>query len=306
MFLLNHALSKQALSKQPPTKRLICWFFLFCSFSVSASYKVYEAELGESDWQFNGNPLGCQLTHKVPYYGKATFNKQAGKKQSLEFNLSYKRQAVTAVKVASIQSLSPAWLPEQRARDLGEVEIRTGKHIFHTLDTASWKLLNELEVGRFPTFRYQNFESIQDQVAVSLSAVGFKQPYDRFLDCLTSLVPYQLDELAQMTLRFDFSKHLVKKVYQNKLSALAAYVRFDPNLEVVFLRGYTDSKGSRGYNHKLSERRIAAVQKLLTLEGADPTRFKTLAFGEKNPVASNRKASGRALNRRVYIQVGQK
>lgn len=112
--------------------------------------------------------------------------------------------------------------------------------------------------------------------------MGFKQPYDRFLDCLSSLVPYQLDELTQMTSRFDFAKHSLKKVYQNKLSALAAYVRFGPHLEVVFLRGYTDSKGSRGYNHKLSKRRIAAVLKLLTLEGADPSRFKTLAFGEKN------------------------
>jgi hypothetical protein len=50
MFQLNHIPSKQVLSKQTPSKRLICWLFLFCSFPASASYKVYEAELDESDW----------------------------------------------------------------------------------------------------------------------------------------------------------------------------------------------------------------------------------------------------------------
>jgi len=283
----------------------ICLAVCAC-LSTQASYKVYEADIGESDWQFSGNPLGCKLSHQVPFYGDATFNKQAGKKQSLEFQLSYKRQPINTVRVASIRSLAPSWLPRQRARNLGEVKIMKGNNIFQTRDTASWKLLKELEVGRFPTFRYQDFESAQDKVSVSLSAVGFKQPYNQFLDCLTSLVPYKLKELSKMTLRFDFDKYSLRESYHGKLKALAAYVRYDPNLEVVFIHGYTDSKGSRSYNHKLAEKRIASVQKRLTLEGADPSRFKTLAFGEKNPVASNRKARGRALNRRVYIRVSQK
>ncbi len=295
MLQINHHFSKLVIS---------CFLVLGC-FYANASYKVYEAELNESDWQFSGNALGCKLSHSVPLYGQAFFAKQAGTKQPLEFKLSYKRQPITAVKIASIQSLSPSWLPKQRARNLGSTKIHSGDHIFQGADTASWKLLNELEIGRFPTFRYQSFDTIQDQVAVSLSAVGFKQPYDEFLNCLSGLVPYKLNELAKMTLRFDFAKHSVKEIYQNKLKALAAYIRFDPKLEVVFISGYTDSKGSRNYNHKLSERRIAAVQELLTLQGADPTRFKILPYGERNPIASNRKASGRALNRRVYIRVSQ-
>ena len=279
---------------------------LFASLTVQASYKTYEAEIGESSWQFNGNPLSCKLIHKVPFYGDAIFDKQAGIKQPLSFKLNYKRQPINAVSVATVRSLAPSWLPQQRARDLGEVEIMQGQHIFKTSNIASWKLLNELEVGRFPTFRYQDFESAQDKVSVSLSAVGFKHPYEQFLDCLTSLVPFKLHQLNKMTLRFDFDKHSIRQNYHEKLQALAAYVRHDPNVEVVFIHGYTDSKGSRGYNHKLSEKRIASVQKMLSLDGVDSSRFKTLAFGEKKPVASNRSAKGRALNRRVYIRVSQK
>ncbi len=284
-------------------KYLFAAVLLFAGCAANASYKVYEAGIDESDWTFTGNPLGCNLTHSVPLYGDAVFNQMAGKKQNLNFRLGYKRQPITAVKVASVQSLSPAWFPLQRARALGEVDILKGNNIFKTSNTASWKLLNELEIGRFPTFRYQEFETIQDQVAVSLSAVGFKQPYDKFLNCLTSLVPYKLNEISQMTLHFDFNKHSLKDSYHQKLKALAAYIKFDPEIEVVFISGYTDSKGPRGYNQKLSEKRIASVQKMLSLEDVDQARFKTIAYGEKNPIASNRKAKGRALNRRVFIRV---
>jgi outer membrane protein OmpA-like peptidoglycan-associated protein len=284
-------------------KTLLSALLAFYCQSTQASFKTYEAPLDESNWYFDGNLLACSLNHTIPMYGKASFNKRAGKKQDLVFNLSYRKQPISAVKVASVQSLSPSWLPRQRSRTLGEIPILNGSNIFSTKNTATWKLLNELEVGRFPTFSYQDFESIEDQVAVSLSAVGFKKPYDKFLDCLSTLVPYRLEELTKMTLRFDFDQHKIRSQYKEKLKALAAYVRYDPNLEVVVINGYTDSKGSRGYNDKLAQRRIDSVQKLLTLEGANLSRIKTLAFGEKDPVASNRKPSGRALNRRVYIKV---
>lgn len=287
-------------------KQTITFIALIAMLPASANYKVYEADLSESKWQFKGNPIGCELNHEVPYYGNATFKKESGKKQPLLFNLSYKRQPLTMVKVASVQSLSPSWLPKQRARNLGEVEIKQGKNIFQTTNTASWKLLNELEVGRFPTFRYQDFETIEDQVAVSLSSVGFKKPYDQFLSCLVSLVPYKLYEINKMTLHFDFAKHSLKKTYLDKLKALAQYVRYDPSIEVIIINGYTDSKGPKGYNLKLSERRVNTVKEMLSLDGTDPNRFKTKAFGEKNRAASNRSSNGRAKNRRVVIRVSQK
>ncbi|MDQ7048698.1 MAG: OmpA family protein [Enterobacterales bacterium] len=284
----------------------ILGYSLLFSFSCHASYKTYEAELSESQWIFSGNPLNCQLSHQIPRYGEAIFNRQAGRKQPLQFNLHYKRHPVSQVKIASIESLSPAWFPHRRARPMGQTPIRQGESIFKSSQVESWKLLNELEDGRFPTFRYQAFDSIQDQVAVSLSSVGFNQPFDQFLNCLSSLVPFKLHELQRLTLHFDFDKASIRKNYLNQLKALAAYVRYDPSIEVVFISGYTDSKGPRGYNHKLSKKRIAAVQEILSLDGVSTARFKTLPFGEKNPVASNRKAAGRAKNRRVYIRVSQK
>jgi len=275
-------------------------------FPILASYKVYEADLSESEWVFTGNPLGCQLTHNVPHYGDAIFNESAGKNKTLQFGLSYSRQPITSTNTASVHSLSPSWQPTQRPRNLGEIAITTGPQIFIAKEIASWKLLNELEVGRFPTFRYQEFETIEDQVAVSLSAVGFTKSYDQFLNCLTTLVDYSLEELTKMTLRFDFDQSAVRDAYKKKLQSLAAYIKYDQRIDVVFVNGHTDNKGSKGYNRVLAQKRIDAVKKILMAHGAEEERFKTLSYGENNPVASNRRANGRAKNRRVFIKVAQK
>ena len=275
----------------------------FYTLSINASFKQYEAPLDESEWFFDGSPIGCNLSHDVPYYGKARFNQSAGRSEPLQFSLSYKRQPVSYVKVASVKSLSADWYPGQSARDIGETQILSGKHIFKSKQMASWRLLNELEVGRFPTFQYQDFESRQDQVSVSLSTVGFKKPYDQFLDCLVTLVPHKLNELTNLTLHFDFDKHGVRPKNLDKLKSLAAYVKHSNDIDIVFINGYADAKGSKAYNRKLSQRRINSVQKILSSYGASKDKFKHLAYGEKFPVATNRKPWGRAKNRRVYVKV---
>lgn len=70
----------------------------------------------------------------------------------------------------------------------------------------------------------------------------------------------------------------------------------------VRVSGYTDSKGTAAYNKALSQRRAKAVlagleQRLDGLTGV------IKAYGESRPVATNKTAKGRALNRRVTITV---
>ncbi|WP_196137273.1 OmpA family protein [Aliikangiella sp. G2MR2-5] len=275
------------------------------SLSAFASFKHYEAPMDESRWYFSGNPIECKLIHNIPMYGDAEFRKIAGRQEMLGFNLGYKRQAIESSKVARVMALSPSWQPHQNNRELGEVTLKTGPYIVKSSESSSWRLLNELEVGRYPTFYYQEFNHLEDQVAVSLSSIGFRPQYDKFLDCLTSLVPYKLNELTKMTLYFDFDRFSVKTLYKERLYALAQYIKYDPSLEVVFIDGYTDSKGSRYYNQKLAERRIDSVKNILQLDGVKDERFKTTAFGEKKPAQSNRTAKGRSLNRRVLIKIVQ-
>ena len=75
------------------------------------------------------------------------------------------------------------------------------------------------------------------------------------------------------------------------------------NLEVIIAVGHTDSVGSDAYNQKLSIRRSEAVKAYLVSKGVEPNRVYTEGKGEKQPVADNKTAEGRAKNRRTEIEV---
>lgn len=101
---------------------------------------------------------------------------------------------------------------------------------------------------------------------------------------------------------FDFDKSVVKPDGKAKLDDLAAKVR-GINLEVVIAIGHTDSVGTDEYNQKLSVRRAESVKAYLASKGIEANRVYTEGKGEKQPVADNRTADGRAKNRRVEIEV---
>jgi outer membrane protein OmpA-like peptidoglycan-associated protein len=70
----------------------------------------------------------------------------------------------------------------------------------------------------------------------------------------------------------------------------------------VAVTGHTDARGSAAYNRALSLRRARAVAR--ALRAAVPAlRVRVAGVGETQPVASNRRAAGRARNRRVEIEV---
>ena len=101
---------------------------------------------------------------------------------------------------------------------------------------------------------------------------------------------------------FDFDKSVLKPEGKAKLDDLASKVQ-NINLEVIIAVGHTDSVGSDAYNQKLSVRRAEAVKAYLVSKGIDKSRVYTEGKGEKQPVASNKTADGRAKNRRVEIEV---
>ncbi|HTH43658.1 MAG TPA: OmpA family protein [Oxalicibacterium sp.] len=101
---------------------------------------------------------------------------------------------------------------------------------------------------------------------------------------------------------FDFDKAVLKPDGKAKLNDLVSKLQ-DLNLEVVIAVGHTDSIGSDKYNQKLSVRRAEAVKSYLVSKGVESNRVYTEGKGEKQPVATNKTAAGRAQNRRVEIEV---
>jgi len=101
---------------------------------------------------------------------------------------------------------------------------------------------------------------------------------------------------------FDFDKAVLKPEGKAKLNDLVSKLK-DINLEVIIAVGHTDSIGSDAYNQKLSVRRATAVKDYLVSKGVESNRVYTEGKGEKQPVATNKTAAGRAQNRRVEIEV---
>lgn len=101
---------------------------------------------------------------------------------------------------------------------------------------------------------------------------------------------------------FDFDKSVLKAEGKAKLDDLVGKVK-GVNLEVIIAVGHTDSVGADAYNQKLSVKRAESVKAYLVSKGIEKNRVYTEGKGEKQPVADNKTAEGRAKNRRVEIEV---
>jgi OmpA-OmpF porin, OOP family len=95
----------------------------------------------------------------------------------------------------------------------------------------------------------------------------------------------------------------------SRIDQAVAAIRKAPPGTARFV-GYTDSKGSPGFNIGLSRRRAAAVEKVVKKKlGSRTLETRAIGRGEANPVASNTNKDGsdsprgRALNRRVEILI---
>ena len=101
---------------------------------------------------------------------------------------------------------------------------------------------------------------------------------------------------------FDFDKAVLKPEGRAKLDDLVGKIQ-GINLEVIIAVGHTDAVGNDSYNQSLSVRRAESVKAYLVTKGIEKNRVYTEGKGEKQPVADNKTAEGRAKNRRVEIEV---
>lgn len=105
-------------------------------------------------------------------------------------------------------------------------------------------------------------------------------------------------------INFDFDKANIKPEFTPVLDEGVDILKANPDVKVV-IAGYTDSIGTPEYNQKLSERRAQSVLDYFASKGIAKNRMQAVGHGETNPIADNKTKDGRALNRRVELQVSQ-
>jgi outer membrane protein OmpA-like peptidoglycan-associated protein len=101
---------------------------------------------------------------------------------------------------------------------------------------------------------------------------------------------------------FDIDRDAIKPSFRQTLNSVAIVLnRYQQTVVDIF--GHTDSTGSDAHNNDLSQRRALSVANYLSQQGVDSRRFAVTGFGSSRPIATNNTAEGRALNRRVEIQL---
>jgi general secretion pathway protein A len=108
----------------------------------------------------------------------------------------------------------------------------------------------------------------------------------------------------KINIQFDINSNEIDNTSYATLDKIAAYLMNHPEVR-VFVRGYTDSSGSPGYNESVSRFRANAVKSYLIGKGAYPKNIEVFAMGADNPIASNNTLEGRKRNRRVEIEFQQ-
>jgi OOP family OmpA-OmpF porin len=106
---------------------------------------------------------------------------------------------------------------------------------------------------------------------------------------------------AVKNLEFDFGKATIREHSDeslNKLAQLMVAKKFS-----LKLSGYTDNVGSVSANLTLSKNRAEAVKTYLATQGVDPAKITAEGYGKANPIATNKTAKGRQLNRRVEFSL---
>lgn len=106
---------------------------------------------------------------------------------------------------------------------------------------------------------------------------------------------------VSVSIPFRTASHAVESQYEAQLRTLAQVFGALPALHIA-LDGRTDARGSRRFNQKLSEQRVAAVRRVLIDAGVSGERIETAAHGELHAVYPNGDREGYPFDRRVLIK----
>lgn len=87
------------------------------------------------------------------------------------------------------------------------------------------------------------------------------------------------------------------------LEAVADLLLREPDILLVEIQGHTDTQGDAAYNLRLSQRRVDHVRDSLVRHGVDPSRLRSVGYGESRPLVEGDSEQAHATNRRVQFLI---
>ncbi len=120
--------------------------------------------------------------------------------------------------------------------------------------------------------------------------------------CYFTVDSYGCPIKATLMILFDTDKSIIKDESMPKVQRFAEFLIANKGTTVKVI-GHTDSDADDAYNIILSHNRAKSVVNQLISFGVSQNRLSEDGKGETMPVASNRTASGKRLNRRIEVEL---
>ncbi len=105
------------------------------------------------------------------------------------------------------------------------------------------------------------------------------------------------------TVHFDEDQTNLRLGAVKGLEQVAEAIKTGRAYRTVYVAGHTDDTGRPDYNEKLAKARADAVAAYLAARGIPTDNIKTESFSASRPVATNKTATGRQLNRRTEVSI---
>ncbi|GGH20792.1 OmpA family protein [Sphingobacterium alkalisoli] len=200
-----------------------------------------------------------------------------------------------------------------RNKETGELLPATSVTLFHKGKEIAAKGVTDKE-GRvtFTLNKGEPYRLLAEKSGYhsdSTSIEGLFPARDTTVRVVMNLQPVHKvgDKFVLENIYYDFDKHNIRRDAALILDQLVATMRDNPTLRIE-LSSHTDSRGSDGYNEKLSQRRAQSAVDYMVTRGIARDRMVAKGYGEKRLV--NRCSNGvpcsiadHQANRRTEIEV---
>lgn len=220
--------------------------------SHSAWAQTYKAPVTNSQWNFSGNRVACQLDHTIPQYGVAVFEQRSGER--VDFVLKAEAY-VPPIHTAILSSVPPVWMHNSPVLKLGVA--KGGVKELQVQNDLAERMLQELSSGRFPQFSYRA-KPAKNRIKVIISSVNFLNALGNFEACRKELLPFSRNDVHQELSLFSRGTSVITHKNRKLLTKASQYVKeagSDQRIDIISGTDDFSVKAGRAM-HEIRQKKI--------------------------------------------------
>jgi len=170
--------------------------------------------------------------------------------------------------------------------------------------TLKWQVTNATEVSIEGLGKVQLKGSKQvkptENTVYTLTAVGDGGTQTETAEVEVTAAPVIEARVNLQGVTFGSGNATLTPNAKKVLDGVAEQLLANPKVKIE-IQGHTDNVGNPKANKELSDRRAKAVVGYLALKGVKMSRMSAVGYGQDLPIADNKTAEGRELNRRIEM-----